>query len=588
MSDDAVKRTPELERILNLPRRAPSGPAVDALARDLTPLLQKPGATMQLRPGQGLAVHDIGLMGGAFITKDVGLGKTLDSFLAAYVLDAKRPLMLQPAGLIRKTVRDRDEVYGPHWLIPNHIKILSYEMLGRFMHADELEIYKPDLIIADEVPRLKNLEASVTKRVGRWMAKHPTTRFVALSGTMMEHSILDFWHILRWCLRDNAPVPRDLEEAQEWALAMDERVAEVDELRRLEPGALLLFADAFGIDPSLPPRTRARLGFQQRMLQTPGVVSAVGGEDCKASIYVSAFTYKVKPITEAHFAKLRGEALTPDGWDVTPVDVWRHARELALGFHQIWDPRPPEEWLAARKAWFRFVRRSLGPDIDSPEHVAALVDRGELPGGEGVLAKWRYQRDESGFVPNPVPVWHDDSALKAAAEWMSSGGIVWTEHVAFAVRLSEMTGAPYYGPKGRTESGAYIQDATAPAIIASIDANREGLNMQVDCGPDGAGYSRNLFVSPEGIAAKWQQAIGRTHRTRQTADVVTVDVFLGCAEHAQEWAKAMAAARSVHETTGASQKLLLADVDWPTDAEIAAFRGARWRAPKIQPFHIPV
>ena len=74
----------------------------------------------------------------------------------------------------------------------------------------------------------------------------------------------------------------------------------------------------------------------------------------------------------------------------------------------------------------------------------------------------------------------------------------------------------------------------------------------------------------------WQQMIGRTHRPGQQADEVEVEVLLGCLEHVNAWRRARTAAEAVRDTTGADSKLLIADVTWPSDVELASLRGARW------------
>lgn len=597
----AVRNTAELARIIALPRRRLDAPEHAALVNELTDLLSvtdrctgKPtgpydlcdvcGAPTKLRLVQALALHDAGICEGVFGPIGVGEGKTLITLLVSYILSAKRPMLLLPAGLIEKTNRDREKLHR-HWDLPNNVRLFSYEMLGRVQAAGELENYNPDLIIGDEIQKLKNLDAARTRRVVRFMDAHPETKFAAFSGTIMDRSLLEFGHILRWCLKgDAAPIPSSENEFTEWALALDEKV---DELRRYDVGALLDLDDSEDEDDTVPEITRARRGFQKRLVETPGVVATSGeGESVKCSIYVKAITYKMAPITDQHLARLRSEMVTPDDWDITPVDVWRHARELAIGFHQIWDPRPPEDWRDARREWFSFVRGVLSRSdtIDSPDHVATIIDAGDLKSGEAPLEKWRAIRDT--FTPNPVPVWHDDSALKVAAAWMSRKGarpgIVWTEHVPFAERLSSMTGAPYFGPRGLDASGEiFIEDADAGPIIASIDANREGLNLQWK-------WSRNLIVSPQESPSVWQQSIARTHRPGQSADEVDVDVFLGCLEHQNAWRKARAGAIAVRDTTGAEQKLLLADVEWPSDDDVSRFSGARWKAPPIKRFEIPI
>jgi hypothetical protein len=579
MFGGSIRETRELSRILALPRRRLDDPAFDTLVPEMTELLRRPEGTMTLRRVQALALYEIATHRGGFCSVGVGEGKTLISLLAPFVLGAQRPLLLLPAGLVQKTDRDRDEL-ARHWLIPTNIRLFSYEMLGREQAAAELDVYCPDLIVADETQKLKNYDdAACARRVARYLETHPETMFVALSGTIMSRSLTEFGHILRWCLKGDAPIPKTTYELSEWANALDERIR--NELERPDPGALLKLAE--GIPGSSGDElTRARRGFQRRLIETPGVVATTGrsGESVDCSIYVKAIEYPLEARTVEYFGKLRTEMLTPDDWQLfQPVDVWRHARELALGLHYVWDPRPPEEWRIARRNWHAFVRDVLAKSdaLDSDAQVATACDAGHLP--DDALRAWRAIKDT--FVPNTVAVWHDDGPIRKCIEWMRKPGLVWTEHALFAERLARMSGCTYYGRKGLSEGGEFIDDApNTRAIIVSVDANREGRNLQKK-------WSRNLVVSPPDGSDVWQQLLGRTHRPGQTADEVIVDVFLGCLEHVRAWQKARAGALAVRDTTGAEQKLLLADVEWPSDFDLARRPAPRWKAPEAKPFVIP-
>lgn len=580
-----IERTDCLERILALPRREPVAP--EGLAEELTELLADtskcPGAKlsptakglcsvcgtpMRLRPLQALALHDIGVNGGGFLPLDVGEGKTLISLLAAYVLDARTPLLLLPATLIQKTAREMREL-ARHWLIPTNVRMMSYQMLGLVQSARDLELYAPDVIIFDESQKVKNRDAAVTRRVERYLDAHPETKVVAMTGTIMRKSLRDFAHTLRWALKDMAPVPLQDHEVDEWALCLDDRIE--NEFQRVEPGALLELAKPEEI-AEYGELVAARRGFRRRLRETPGVVaSAATGTAVDVGLTIQPLKYDVSPAMSGHFEVLRNEKVAPNGdelWEA--ADVWRHAKEMALGFYQRWDPPPPEEWRAARKAWFQFVRGVLSRSRtwDSPEHVAQACDMGKLPNAQ--LEAWRKIKDT--FVPNPVPNWVDDSALQVCIRWMRQGpGLVWTEHVPFAERLSKMTGAKYYGAKGLAADGQFIDDGDPnKSVIVSVDANREGRNLQRK-------WSRNLITSPMEGADVWQQLLGRTHRPGQMRDV-EVDVLLGCAEHARAWTKAVAGAFAIRDTVGAESKLLIADTDaWPDADEMAMWQGARWQ-----------
>lgn len=537
----------------------------ESIAEEMTSLLKTPNGTQKLRAVQAAALYELGTHGGLFGPIPVGHGKTLISLLAAYVLDAQRPLLVMPAALIKRTNKKggEKEKYAEHWRIPSNLQSISYEILGRVQKASYLHEYVPDLLIFDEVHRLKNKRAAVTRRLMRFMKAHPNTKVLALSGTVMKKSLLDFGHILRWCLKHNAPIPLTDVELEDWAAALDEKT---EEYERPDLGALKTFCG--GVDDI----DAARRGFKERLISTPGVVAVTGGEDdlVTSSLSIRALKYDVDPIADTYFAKLRNDMQTPDSWQLMQaVDVWRHSKELALGLFYRWDPRPPDPWRNARREWGAFVRETLSRSrtLDSELQVAQACDAGRLP--NETLETWRAIKDS--FTPNVVAVWYDDAALKVCREWAKTPGIVWVEHDLFARRLAEFTGLKYYGAKGQTDAGEPVEDADPTrAVILSIPANKEGRNLQHK-------WSRNLITSPPEGADVWQQMLGRTHRPGQPEDEVEVDVLFGCKEHVNAWRRACSAAEAIRDTTGADSKLLFADVDWPSDDEIAGYAGARWR-----------
>jgi hypothetical protein len=111
-----VMSTPELARVLNIPRRVwAEDKELDALASALTDWLKTPKGTMALRPIQAKALEELHDFGGLLAPIRVGGGKTLISMLAPVVLGAERPLLLVPAKLRDKTLREFAELRR-HWL----------------------------------------------------------------------------------------------------------------------------------------------------------------------------------------------------------------------------------------------------------------------------------------------------------------------------------------------------------------------------------------------------------------------------------------------------------------------------------------
>ncbi len=557
----------DFDRILRLPTRGPLD--LEQLAREMTDALRAPGGTQTLRGVQAQALFELMTRGGLLAPMGVGTGKTLVFLLASVVLGLRRAIGLLPASLIEKTERERRELLK-HWRLDRGLQLFSYEMLGRESSAKWLEQKAPDGVITDESHRLKNLKAASTRRVKRWMHDHPTTRFVAMSGTLTKNSVRDFAHLARWALTPaGAPVPQQEGELSEWADALDERV---QPLKRVRPGVLVRLAKPGDIVEGDDTAT-ARRAFHRRLVETPGIVCSLNAEQVDCSLSVEGKILSVNAETDKNFEKLRTMWETPDGWALSEaVDVWRHARELALGMHYVWDPRPPDKWLEARRGWAKFVRDVLSRSrtLDSEKQVRSAVLSDELPEGREIWNAWDEIRPT--FQVNQKAVWHDTSALDHCKEWMNDNvGIVWTEHTFFGHELSRRTGWPYFGQNGLDAKGRSILDAEGP-IIASIAANGTGKNLQR--------YRHNLITACPTGAAVWEQLLGRTHRPGQLADEVTAEVLVGCIEHVDAWTRAIAESEMARDMFGQPQKILYADVNMPKAAEVRmghASGAHRWR-----------
>lgn len=576
-----VPDSKELRRIVGLPRRPlDSGERwaremTEAFRRTSEPCVAHAGkCPMALRPIQALALHDIHQFGGLFAPIRVGGGKTLISFLAPYILDAKRPLLLIPAKLVNKTRREFRHL-AQHWHGPNPdaFRIETYELLGRPQAAELLERYQPDLIVMDECHKVKNPRAAVTRRVRRYMDAHPGTKVVAMSGTITKRSLRDYSHIAHWCLPRICPVPVTHKDLEAWADCLDERV---NQFRRVRTGALKLLCNPdeqeriqYGGEEEL---SAVRQGYRRRLVETPGVVASQEGALGVALSISGLDPVSHDKVLEGHFCTLRTMWETPDGHPLADgITMWRHARELGLGFYYRWNPRPPEDWLEARRAWAKFCREVIKYNrrgIDSEAQVVMAVDRKDYPMGKPVLELWRALRDT--FEPNTEAVWASTEALDAAKKWSTENtGIIWVDHVQFGIRLAEMTALPYYGAQGKDARGRMIEDHPhGQPLIASVQSNHEGRNLQ--------GWCQNLIMACPPNGAILEQLLGRTHRDGQMADEVTVEIYVGCLEHVAGFYQAQKDASYVQDTQGQAQKLLYADVDFPDLEEIAGRGGYRW------------
>lgn len=553
-----VQLTAELRRIAAIPRRTlePDSEAAGALTR----LLRRPGSDATLRPIQAHALLEA-VEGGLFAPMQVGSGKTLVTLLAPTVLAAKRPMLFVPAALKEKTERDRLAL-SRDWLVHSTIQVESYELLGRPQASTMLAGRQPDVIVLDECHRVKNRRAACTKRLTRYL-QGSRTRMVALSGTITKRSLLDYGHILQWCLPDTCPIPRGYGELEDWASALDEHTS--DRTERIGVGALITLGQCSSVDS-------ARRVFSDRMTQSPGVVSSPLDERLACSLLVRMRPFRPSQDVEDAMAALRQSWELPDGQQcVEALELYRHMRELALGFWYRWDPPPPVEWLGPRKRWRSACRKMLSASrtYDSPAHLANGIDAGDidatfagfdvgLPDSAPVLAStllrdWRDVRDT--FEPHTVPVWIDPEPLFALVSgWLAEGpGLIWTEHETIGQTLSKKFDLPFFSRKGLNFEGKYVMDLPhGTSGILSIHACREGINMQP--------WNRSLVVSPPVTGLVWEQMLGRTHRPGQLADEVTCDVAIGCEAHRDAFAQARRDANYIEKTTGVPQKLGYCDV----------------------------
>lgn len=535
-----VRTSSELQRILALPRRDAPGDEIEELIDLMTEAYRTPAGTMRLRPVQAWALSELHDWRGLFGAIGVGHGKTLITLLSPLVVDASRPVLILPASLRDKTLRDRD-VLEKHWRIPS-VDILTYESLSRVSGAEELDRIAPDLVILDEAHMAKNLQAAVTRRIRRYVDRR-SPMCAIVTGTITSKSLRDYAHLLVWALRDLAPVPRDFGVLAEWCAALDHSSD-----FPLAPGALMALCN--DDERQLPELDAARAGFQRRLVETPGVV-ATESSDCDASLTITKTGIERTPAIDAALHKLATAWELPDGTPLSnaPV-VWAHARQLALGFYYRFKVRPPTEWLDAKRAWSRFVRDKLAHNrraFDSELQIWNACERGEYDSPE-----WRaWEALHDTFECKTEAVWICDSVVRACARWLTKPGIAWTEHTAFGRELARVAGVPYFGQGGRSDGGLTIQTQPVAPIVASQQSSGKGLNLQR--------WDRNLVVSPPASGLIWEQLLGRTHRSGQKSDVVTFDVLVLCEEHEDSLEEAQESASYIETTTGQKQKLLIAD-----------------------------
>lgn len=571
-----VLETEELRRIRDMPRYDwEADPAIEYFRQELTRILKRNGGTQELRPAQAAAIKAFVEVGGLMGAMRVGSGKTLVSFLSFVLFQmlgqgAQRPLIIVPASLQQKTRDDclRD---SHNWLV-RPFTLVSYEKLSRdYCRASEDEDsavekgspvdrygeilggLQPDLVFCDEAHKLKNTKNACWRKLRRYFQykqrEGVLVRKAFVSGTFTNKSLRDYWHLASWALGDGSPLPRKLDEFKGWSLALDDRVPQ--EMRYL-PGALeRLSPNPQGVD-SLE---RARDAYKTRFISTPGVVSTK--EDRPSmSLVIHAKELPAPENVKAAIRYMRETWCTPDEHPFEmATQLWAHANEAQCGFYYVWDPRPPQSYIEARRAWNTFMREKLKASqvMDSPGALVQRITKGLVPDG-GLYAEWCKERDAFG-KPNTVPRWIDDATLQYCKKWLHSHpkGLCWVGHGAFGRALEAISGVPYFAKKGLDSRGIFIEKHTGPAIV-SVKACREGLNLQHK-------WCENLFPYVMSTPDAWEQTLGRTHRDNQPEDEVTAEILMMSRESYSSLIYAIRGAEYTQETTGAPQKLCYATRD---------------------------
>ena len=530
----SVAHTHEFDRIAALPRRTLSIDTACAWANEITPVFAlTPEA--KLRPWQAQALADAVECDGAWLALAVGSGKTIISWLLPTAMQAARTLLLVPASLLAKTQSDFAS-YDGVWRRPQcPVRIETRERLATIGGAETLEQYEPDLIILDESDDLANSRSAAVRRIDRYVRTHEP-RVVAMTGTPARKSLMGYWHLLAWCLRERAPVPMTESEARMWALAIDDHRG-----ARPAPGPL-------GGNLSA-----ARAWFCRRLIETPGVV-VVDEDSCDAPLTVKLRPANEDPLLNAAFERFLVEQESPGGIPVSdPLSRWLLDGQLGLGLFTRWNPAPPERWRNARRMVARFVRERIEASTHSAHPLDTETQVLRRYANDPTVLEWLNVKPS--FDGATETIWITRSTIEACCAWLAESpapGIIWCGSVDFAIALADATGLRYYGAGGATRSGEALHNAPENAsLIASWNANKKGFNLQA--------WARQLITMPP-QSAKWlEQIFGRSHRAGQDTPVI-VDVLCTSGGTYDAFDAALSEARNVKATVALTQKLLRASI----------------------------
>jgi hypothetical protein len=569
MSLAPVEYTPELERVIRIPRRRWTMQEAQALADRLTPLLRTAAgeaAGVSLFPLQALGLAEFHQVRGGFFALPVGEGKTLQAWLLPYVACVSRSIYLNPASLMDDRERDFARL-AKHWVNARPpARLVSYTALTQANNHDLLIRYKPKLIMADEGDLLRNPDSSMCMRLDEYAELDPDCMFVVLTGTPMRKSIKDICHLLKWTHKKWAPVPLTYKDREAWSNALDERV---DMIKRQRPGALLHLAG-----PDVEARDdleRARIGFQQRLWETPGVIY-VDKQSCETPLHLRLLQAPEDPLLDAAFKHFRSKEATPPfrgepaGYELEgPLEMYRVGRELGCGFFGRPEPMPPTPWREARAAWAKFARQQIGRRGKGGQLLATELMVAKEFKDHPLHVAWKEIRPK--YKWKSVAEWVSGSVIGYAREWLRTNtpAIVWCPHVPAGEALSRISGVPFFGAGGLTDAGESILNLPPrKSAICSIQSNKRGRNLQ--------SHTRHLVVGWPQPATDVEQMLGRPHRRGQD-DPVYFDVLISCAEHLYAIDMSYREAGFVKVTQGQTQKILIAEID---SSMITNYSGYRW------------
>ena len=556
--NDPVGNSPDLERIIALPRRPASPP--EGVVEEQTALYKRPGGTMTLFPHQAWALKEAPVARGLLGPIGVGYGKALLGFLLPTALKARTTVLLVPSSLKDQCERMYEQ-YAPHWYLPRLVTtskiypprpgqeegvlhVFTYSQLSSVRFAGILDEIRPDALVLDEAHSVSRGTAARTKRFRRYvkqsLASGQLQSVHALSGTLLRRSIKDAADLSKFALRTRSPYPTDWRELESWSYVLDPS----DDTP--EAGALASLCST---------GESVRSGFRRRLVETPGVVSTSETSIATALVF-SERVVKVPAEVNAALAEMSRTWCTPGGEEITDaLTYWRHARELAAGCYLRWTwPRGEplalrREWLDARKEWHREIRDYLthrsGPGLDSP----MLLARAAAAGKWASMSYQAWSEIHKQCRPQTEVVWVSKFLVDDAVEWGNTNkGIIWFEVAGVGKAIAQTGGFPFYGSASES-TGDILAETGERSIVASVSSRGTGLNLQA--------WSKNLLTTPSSSGKTVEQLVARTHRPGQQADQVDVLVYRH-GPYADALRSAIKDAAFVEETLGARQRLTYA------------------------------
>jgi len=403
-------------------------------------------------------------------------------------------------------------------------------------------------VVVSNCHNARNPDAARTKRILRYFRQFPSTRLVALSGTLTSKSLKDYAHLCELALREGSPLPLELGDLLAWANCLDSGATAQDK----DWSIFAAFHDVRHLDDEARRKEEASAAFRERFNTTPGVVST-REQSVACSLNLFERELRTPPAVADALRELHKTWTRPDGEEMqSALDLWRLGMQISQGFYLRWvwpNGVVDWEWMEARADWHRQVRRVLQDNVtgmDSPLLVWNAVQRGVLTDPTVVRAFQAWEAVKHRPPPPTETVWIDDFLVRDALAWLKDHpkGLLWHNDIAIESAL-RAAGVPTYGA-GEVPP----MDGSKGGLALSIRVHGTGLNLQY-------AHHENLLLSFPSSGKTMEQLIGRTHRQGQDADEVNVWYYGHTTDAASAVLKARQDARYIESTQGTPMKLNL-------------------------------
>lgn len=619
-------RFAEVDRVTALPVEVGMTPAeVDEYSRE-TMLADAYNAGARLFATQANANYAVRMWGGLLGPIGVGWGKTLINLMSAHWAfnnGHDHIMLMLPPEVLEQLVqtdipwaRKRVPLGYPIHIMggkPRNYRqalaksrkkglyIMPYSLLSQADGEENLRTINPTFLMLDEAHRVAGEGSARGGRIDRFLNDERPS-LTAVSGTITNKSVMDYYPLARAALRNNCPLPLTSTLAREWGAIIDASADDWEErdgearggAGAIEP--LVVWARKRFPEHNIPTsRDGFREAFRLRLTTCPGVVTS-GDAEIACSLIINnqaVEKYETRPgwpRLKELIDKIHMQWLTPNDDEIDcALHTWKWLYELSAGFYNelVW-PTPDDiakrrsctdeeahgllelaqdhhahgqEYHKQLRYWLQSNARI---NLDSPMLVGSDMARNGAKNVGGDLYEawraWKVREIEGLPERDSHAVRVCDFKIHAAVQWAKSlkdqGGVLWVHNKEigqwlFEELLREGMDAIY------AKAGENTQ-ITDPAnarkkVVASISAHGTGKNLQH--------FQHQCMVQWPRAPKTAEQLLGRLHRNGQTADEIVAVTLNTLEEDDLNFAACLNDSLYIHLTTGVRQKMIYASYD---------------------------